>query len=305
MRHPKPRLATTQVNQRTGEWWPATFEEVVVELENIAEAAAANDSLLLYRGHADRRWRLDSTFVREFKQRLLQMEPTLGFAEQLRRCGDLNCTLTSLLLLKFGSLVGPSTELIKVAEKHGVDPLFELMKRYQQYPEEDPLPFKGTNLLDWSRSQDVALYFANDRRSDAGAIFVCDASATGKTLQIITVAEILSKVRDQMLAGTANGAPLLFSPKQQIAYARAKNQQAVYFAQMELRLDLLEQWRLQERFQPDSTIIVKLVLPERSTEQCAAYLASKGVNADHMFPDLQNKAQPITQTPQCEALDQL
>jgi hypothetical protein len=164
------------------------------------------------------------------------------------------------------------------------------MKRYQQHPEEDLLPFKGTNLLDWSRSQDVALYFANDRRTDAGAIFVCDATATGKTLQIITVAEILSKVRDQMLAGSGNGAPLLFSPKRQIAYARAKNQSAVYFAQMELRLDLLEQWRIQERSQPDSTIIVKLVLPPGSTEECAAYLAGRGMTADHIFPDIQRQA---------------
>lgn len=301
MHYPKPRHPSTLVSQRTGEWLPATFEGCLVELENIAAAAEADESLLLYRGHADRRWRLDSTFVREFKRRLLQMEPTHGFAGHLHSCGDLNCTLTSLLLLKFGSLVGPSPELIKVAAEHGGDPMFELMKRYQQFPEEDLLPFKGTNLLDWSRSQDVALYFANDGRTGAGAIFICDATATGKTLQINTVAAILSRVRDQMLAGSANGAPLLFSPKRQIAYERAKNQQAVYFAQMELRLDLLEQWRLQELSQSDSTIIVKLVLPEGSTEECAAYLASKGVTTDHIFPDRQRKAEPISHPPQSEA----
>lgn len=301
MHHPKPILSTTQINQRTGEWRPTTFEGCLVELESIAAAAKADGSLLLYRGHADRSWRLDSTFVREFKHRLLEMNSTHGFAEHLHSCGDLNHALTSLFLLKFGSLVGPSDELIKVAAEHGADPWFELMKRYQQYPEEDLLPFKGTNLLDWSRSQDIALYFANDRRTNAGAIFVCDATATGKTLQIITVAEILSKVRDQMLAGSANGIPLLFSPKCQIAYARAKNQQAVYFAQMELRLDLLEQWRLQERSQPDSTIIVKLVLPAGSIEQCAAYLIRKGVTLDHIFPDLQLKAESTFESPQREA----
>ena len=284
MYSPKPRHPTTRINQHTGEWLPATFEGCLVELENIAAAAEAEKALLLYRGHADRRWRLDSTFVREFKRRFLQMEPTQSFAERLHSCGDLNCTLTSLLLLKFGSLVGPSDELIKVAAERGVDPWFELMKRYQQFPEEDLLPFKGTNLLDWSRNQDVALYFSNDCRTDAGAIFVCDATATGKTLQVITVAEILSKVRVQVLARSSNGVPLLFSPERQIAYARAKNQQAVYFAQMELRLDLLEQWRLQERSQPESTIIVKLVLPKGSAVECAAYLAGKGVTTDHIFP---------------------
>jgi hypothetical protein len=291
MDHPTPRDPTTRIDPRTGEWLPATFEGCLVELENIAAVAEANESLLLYRGHADHRWRLDSTFVREFKRRLLQIEPTQGFSKHLRSCGDLTSSLTSLLLMKFGRLVGPSPELMKVSAEHGADPWFELMKRYQQFPKEDSLPFKGTNLLDWSRSRDVALYFANDLRTDAGAIFICDATATGKTLQVVTVAEILSKMRDQMLAGFANGVPLLFSPKKQIAYARAKNQQAVYFAQMELRLDLLEQWRLQERSQPDSTIVVKIVIPDGTTEVCAAYLSGKGVTKDYIFPvDLQYEA---------------
>jgi hypothetical protein len=191
-----------------------------------------------------------------------------------------------LLLLKFGSLVVPSAELLSVAAQKDVDPWFELMKRYQQYPTEDELPLKGTNLVDWSRSCDVALYFANQDRQGAGAIFICDATATGKTIPTVPVAEILEKVRAQVMQGLPNGSPLLFSPKRQIAYQRAKNQQAVYFAQMDLRLDLMEHWRLQDRANPGETIAVKVVLPPGSEQDCNAYLTSREVNSALIYPDL-------------------
>ena len=287
MHHPLPIHPSTLVHPRTGEWLPPSFEALLEELDGLAVQAATAKSLLLYRGHADRRWRLDSTFVRSVKSQLLRMDAIDGFAQQLQRSGDLSAMFTSLLLLKFGGLVGPSDELLKAAEEHEVDSWFELMKRYQQYPDEDLRQLQGTNLLDWSRSQDVALYFANEKRSGHGAVFVCDATATGKTRQVIPVSEIFSLLRTQMLSGLANGAPLLFSPKRQIAYARAKNQQAVYFAQMDMRLDLAEAWRVQQQARPESTILVKLVLPSSSTTACRKYLASKGVSTEHVYPDIQ------------------
>ena len=286
MRDPQPKHPDTCVHPRTGEWLPPTFDACLAELESLMTQADAEKSLLLFRGHADRHWRLDSTFVREAKRRLFRIAPTDGFSQHLQASGDLNATLTGLFLLKFGGLLGLSDELLKTEREHEVDAWFELMKRYQQYPNEDMLQFPGTNLLDWSRSRDVALYFANEARTAQGAIFVCDATATGKTLQVLPVVDILAKLRERMYAGLANGIPLLFAPKKQIAYARAKNQEAVYFAQMELRIDLAEQWRLQEQAQPGTTILVKLVLPADSTAACASYLASRGITRQHIFPDL-------------------
>ncbi len=288
MKHPVPVHERTRIHSKTGEWLPDSFEACLGELEHLKQVAAKTNALLLFRGHSRREWRLDSTFVRSVKSRLLDMDPVDGFARHLWHSGDLNASLSNLLLLKFGTLVGPSDELLAVAVKDDVDPWFELMKRYQQYPNEDELPLKGTNLIDWSQSCDVAVYFANEHResSGSGAIFVCDATATGRTLQTMPVAEILAKVRAQVMQGLPNGAPLLFSPKRQIAYQRAKNQQAVYFAQMDLRLDLLELWRLQEQANPGETIAVKIVLPPGSEQECAAYLASKGINRAFVFPDV-------------------
>lgn len=285
MIRPVPVTAATKIHPSTGEWLPQSFADCLTELESLNGMATQAKALLLYRGHARREWRLDSTFVRTVKARLLDMAPTDGFAMPVRQSGDLNAMLSSLLLLKFGSFTGPSAELLSVEAEHGVDAWFELMKRFQQYPNEDMHVLKGTNLLDWSRSSDVALYFANERRESAGALFVCDATATGKTLQVIPVAEILAKVREQVMKGLPNGSPLLFSPKRQIAYQRAKNQQAVYFAQMELRLDLLEVWRLQEQKNPYEVIAVKIVLPLGSQHECAAYLKSKGIDKAFIYPD--------------------
>lgn len=285
MKRPVPITAGTKIHPSTGEWLPLSFADCLTELKSLNGMATEAKALLLYRGHSRQEWRLDSTFVRTAKAKLLDMAPTDGFTKHVQQSGDLNAMLSSLLLLKFGTLAGPSDELLSAEAEHGVDAWFELMKRFQQYPDEDMLVLKGTHLLDWSLSSDVALYFANERRESAGALFVCDATATGKTLQEIPVAEILAKIRKKAMDGVPNGMPLLFSPKQQIAYQRSKNQQAVYWAQMELRLDLLEMWRLQEQENPEEAIVVKIVLPPGSQQECTAYLEHKGINEAFIYPD--------------------
>ena len=285
MKNPQPSQYGTSVHPATREWLPQTFEAFIAEIEHLKRGAETVKSLLLFRGHSKRIWRLDSSFVRAIKTCLFQIDPVHGFATRLRDSAELNTTLSSLLLLKFGTIVEPSAELIKVAENDGVDPWFELMKRYQQYPNEDPTPFGGTNLIDWSKSCDVALHFANEERNGAGAIFVCDATATGKTLQRVPVETILGKVQEQMARGEANGVPLLFSPERQIAYQRAKNQEAVYFAQMDLRIDLMEHWRIQEQTNAQEVIALKVVLPAGSEQSCKSYLASKGINSSFIYPD--------------------
>ena len=106
---------------------------------------------------------------------LFDMKPEEGYSPRLTQSGDLNAALCSVLLLKFGTVLEPSAELIAeliaVEAEHGVDAWFELMKRYQQYPEEDTPVLRGTNFLDWTRSSDVALYFANENRDGPGALF--------------------------------------------------------------------------------------------------------------------------------------
>lgn len=287
----KPTHPDTRLDARTQEWLPESLEALFAELDALKHRSVEDNRLLLYRGHRCRKWRLDSTFVRSVKSRLFGMEAHEGFSARLQNSSDLNSALTSLLLLKFGTVLEPSAALKIVETEKGVDAWFELMKRYQQYPKEDVSALAGTNFLDWSQNSDVALYFGNDKRNGDGALFVCDATATGKTLQVLPVREILDKVREQFVSGHPNGVPLLFSPPKQIANQRAKNQQAVYFAQMELRLDMLETWRLQEPSMPDESIILKIVLPSGSEAGLSKYLSEKNINDSFIYPDRANAQQ--------------
>lgn len=287
MKNLAPTLPSTRVNRRSKEWLPTSPDAFFAELDALKHGAATAGSLLLFRGQRRREWRLDSTFARSVKSLLFDVKPEEGYSERLRRSGDLNAALSSLLLLKFGTLLEPSAELKAVEAEHGVDAWFELMKRYQQYPEEDAPALPGTNFLDWSQSSDVAVFFANEGRDSQGALFVCDATSTGKTLQILPVAQVLHKVLEQLMQGLGNGSPLLFSPPRQIANQRAKNQQAVYFAQMELRMDMLELWRMQEDRDSSDTIAVKLILPAHTEASFAQYLSEKGMSDAFIYPDRQ------------------
>jgi hypothetical protein len=110
-----------------------------------------------------------------------------------------------------------------------------------------------------------------------------DATATGKTLQIIKVSEILKKMDELGRSDKSLGVPLLFYPKKQLAHKRATNQDPVYIAQMDLRVNLSEVWA--NLHKPDEQIFIKLILPAGSNEECAQYLGDRGLNGEFLFPD--------------------
>jgi len=228
---------------------------------------------------------LDSTFARSFKTTLFGVRPDEKLSRRIVESAECHLALLNLYLLKFGVLTHPSDELEAAAREKDLDPWFEWMKRLQQYPAEDGFFLKGTNLLDWTQSADVALYFANENRSGEGAIYFCDATATGKTQQVIPVAQILNKMRRIGNSNTPLGAPLLFCPPRQIFNPRPKNQQVVYFAQMDLRYDLETIWRLREAELENKTIVFKLVLPAGSEATTREYLIEKGLSRAFIFPD--------------------
>ena len=264
-------------------WIPASFENFLLELDHIATSCSGNDPLPLFRGQADRAWLLDSTFVRTCKKRLFDVPAHSKISDSVRQPIVYHMVLLNLLLLKFGVLVQPSQQLKHLENEHGIDAWFELLRKCQQYPADDHPQFKGTFVLDWTRSQDVALFFANKDRIGDGAIWICDAVATGKSLQTIKVESILDLMHEKGNAGNALGVPLIFSPKKQIKQERANNQQAVYIAQMELRYDLAEMWSAQEK--KDERIFIKLILPAGTEKDCGAYLEKKAITEKLIFPD--------------------
>lgn len=287
MKEISPKYKNTDVNCKTNEWIPKTFESFIGEIEHLTSLCSSVGSLPLYRGHRDRSWLIDSTFARAFKSTIFDLSVGEKLNDYVLNTPELHSSVLNLFLLKYGVLVRPSEELESVASKKELDSWFELMKRYQQYPEEDNYFLKGTNIIDWSQSLDVALYFANQNREGEGAIFICDATATGKTLQTKPMGAILDKMNKLGNSGKALGVPLLFCPKKQIACKRARNQQAIYFAQMDLRYDLESIWRMQEKSLEGEKIITKVVLPANSQKVANNYLEEKGISYDLIYPDLQ------------------
>lgn len=285
MKNIVPTCSDTTVNVETMEWIPNSFDSFLHELNHIVTSCKRSNSLALFRGHRKREWLLDSTFVRSFKTTLFSLPAGEKLSKRIVESDEFHPALLNLYLLKFGVLVRPSDELESIAVRDKVDAWFELMKRFQQFPEEDGFFLKGTNLLDWTQSHDVALYFANDNRDGEGAIYICDATATSKTLQVIPLGEVLDKMSELGNAGKPLGAPLLFCPPKQIKSVRARNQQAVYFAQMDLRYDLETIWKLREAELTNETIIIKLVLPAGSNVATKEYLDAKEIKSEFIYPD--------------------
>jgi len=284
MRNPKPTCKGTIVDFDNHVWIPRSFPDFLCELDHITKNTSGESPLPLFRGHADSKWLLESTLARSFKRFIFGLEAHVRIPECIQNSIDYHRVVLNILLLKYGVILRPPNE-----DATDIDPWFELMRTLQQYPETDYHHFKGTFFLDWSKSAHVALFFANSKRQDDGALWVCDAVATGRTLQTKPVGEILDLMnkRCNKLKPDAPGSPLIFHPPIQTPDEQARRQQAVYIAQMDLRFDLASIWRQQEVDNAGEQIFAKLILPHGSQNECDAYLSGKGIRSTWLFPELE------------------
>jgi hypothetical protein len=80
------------------------------------------------------------------------------------------------------------------------------------------------------------------------------------------------------------GCPLLFYPPRQLNDLQANRQDAIYWAQMDLRHDLEDFWKLQE--EDGNLIYLKLILPAGTQAECTHYLnnLSQPINYEYLFP---------------------
>jgi hypothetical protein len=286
----KPKLNTTEIGPEPWEWIPQDFPSFVEELKLICKHCSVLKHLIIFRGHRDRDWLLDSTFARYCKERIFGIGITSKLRRDYRLSIDLQRLLGNLLLYKFGEQSQPHQDLFALAEKHSIDPWFEWMKRIQQYPEEDLGTLRGSFILDWSQAMNVGVYFANEnrRKNDDGAIWICDIDAIGAIVhQEMTVGAILEMFHASIKNDESTGLPLVFHPKEQIACQRARNQDVIYVAQMDLRIDLADTWLNFERVKDLSEkTFLKVVLPKGTTGECDQWLEHEGITKDYIYPDL-------------------
>ena len=285
-----PLLHSTRVSMKGEEWVPTSFADFLAEVDHVRSHCTSLDHYVLFRGHASTAWRLDSTFARFIKEHILGIDITELIKEDYRHSLEYYRLFSSLFLCKFRVLMGPSKELIRVSDENkGLDPWFELMKRIQQYPKEDLTNLNGTFLLDWSQNWRIAVYFANHERNnqDDGAIYLADLTQAGSILrQDLMVGEIITRLQEAFLEDRTSGCPLIFCPRKQIACQRARNQDAIYVAQMDLRVDLAEYWNIVDKERADGNrILLRIFLPKGTKQETGEWLDEQGIIEDFVYPD--------------------
>lgn len=284
-----PSITSTKYGNDSYEWIPCCFDSFLKELYHIKRVCSSINHLAIYRGHRNSRWLLDSTFIRHVKENILGVSAISKVRPDYRNSLEFHRMLGCLFLYKFGTRTQPSQELIDLAEKKLIDPWFEWMKRIQQYPKEDLGPMWGSFLIDWSQDEKIALFFANENRDDQfdGAIWIADVNAMGKVLhREKPVVKILSIFQDALHNDKQFGCPLVFYPEKQIAYQKARNQNAIYVAQMDLRFDLSEIWMRNEyELEEDERIFIKLILPRGTFNKCNEWLLENNIDRSFIYPD--------------------
>ena len=287
----RPILETTEHSRDFREWAPSSFEGFIKELEHISNSCKGNDPLPLFRGQANYEWLVDSTIVRNSIEQIFNIPDYHKLNRKIRQSVSFHRTMTSIILLRFGTVWNPSQEAKEREKIDDIDPWFELLKHLQQYPEEDYF-ISGTFLLDWSRSKDIGLYFATYQgkgversiSSGHGAVWICDAVATGKTWQTKKVDEILSLMRGEEFLNGNKTFLLLFHPPKQTFQPRAKNQIPVYIAQMDFRYDVADVWAGYES-KNNKRVFIKLILNEDLKNSAAEYLESNGFSEEFVYPE--------------------
>lgn len=283
----RPSLETTMRKAAPWEWHPSSFECFLKEVNSIVSYCQEAKHLVIFRGHTDNRWLLDSTFVRYVKEYVLGISPLSRVRADYRHSIEYQRLIGGLFLHKFETQTSPSDQLFQLGEEQGIDPWFEWMKRIQQYPEEDIGPLRGSFLLDWTQDYRVGLYFANEHRhpNADGALWITDVSAMGEVVhQDMKVENILQKFKEALITDQPMGCPMIFHPRKQIQCTRAKNQDAIYIAQMDLRCDLAEIWS--QMTKQDEQIFLKLVLPRGTTRECSEWLVTNKITRDFIYPDV-------------------
>jgi hypothetical protein len=282
----KPFCRDTVVIESKREWKPKNVNDFFCELEH-AEIACKGKPF--YRGQRDVNWLLDSTFVRNAKKQIYGMQSGLPFHPLLQGSLILHTTLLNLFLTKFTYFINPSDELQKKEQAYDIDPWFEFFKQLQQDPgkwEHPEFSIHGTNIIDWSQSKDVGIFFANEKRKGEGALWVYDKCVVPKSHMVKKTLDIINLMDEKgnHPSPKALGIPCIFHPEKQIKHITATRQEAIYLAQMDMRYDLSQFW-LDHEVVWGEPVFIKLTLPKDTTQEINLYLKNKGIDEKYIYPN--------------------
>ena len=247
----------------------------------------------LFRGHRKSEWLIDSTFARSLKE-WQGIELTQRYPDHLINNVPHQHMLANKWVKKVNKIV-ISPELQAYAAR-GIDPFYEYHKHLQQNPK-DPLlndiPPYGSAFIDFTEDWRVGLFFANAKRdlSEEGALYVVRQTVLGKVLyRGKTPFQDTFKALKDHLSSHPNKmydhSPFWIEPDCHLKNSldpKPKRQRAVYFAQMDLRVDLGLSWELLWE-KNGAQVFVKLILPKGTKLEVEKFLEEEGITHEYLFP---------------------
>lgn len=281
-----PKSKNTKVSSDAREWIPSSFSDFLLELGQIESSCEGEDPLCLFRGQADYRWLLDSTFVRNSFKFIFKITDLQNISNAGRNTVAFNRMMSSLLLFKFDVLCGPSKEALLREQQAGIDPWYEFLRDLQQYPDKyrecDDF-IKGTFLLDLTYCKDISLYFTVFENwgqhcvtPGHGALWIFDAGASGKIHTTKKLGEIIAMMRTRDFSDGTMLMPHFIHPGTQTFHSKADKQKAVYILQGDYRCDIANAWvTYEEKYA--KRVFIKLILKEEFKAEAAKYLVAKGL----------------------------
>lgn len=293
-----PFKKQTQTSDNGFVWHPQTFQDFLIELENLKREI---QDCCYFRGQRISSRLLDSTFARKMKQKNGLMETERYSQDKLTNpnfqhelAKEFLRNLDEIPVLK-SFLAHPSVPF--VVNGYPIDMLFQYHIHVQQNAKDPNLIefiSSGTNFLDFSLNWKIGLFFANRKRFnyDEGALFVIRQKNLGPVYHPgeTPFQNIIFDLRNKINQDNGceyPGIPLLPWPRYQlnnIFDPKPKLQEAVYIAQMDFRKDFEMSWKELYEKTKNQTYL-KIILPEKTVKEVTEYLNSQGITEEYLFPE--------------------
>lgn len=272
--------------------WRVHSEEALgIAVKSLAKFCDGN---ALFRGQIDANWPLHSKYRRAMEE--LHPSPKSQCAVETQ--GEWNAwhfQLVKHYIERYGRAESEFVEFSELCRAKGFDLHFELHKAVQQYadflPERGPLI--GSNLVDFSRSYFVGLFFSaydpGELKTDKpGAIYVVDPTPLGHIEQGLSKEDGQSQIVIEFKEDLNDQIPKsdfpLYQIKSSIPCARSTAQEAVYLAQMDFRHCATVPWSVvAEKMRRQH--YCKIEYPAEFKPAVLAYCAEHGVHESAMYPD--------------------